>query len=133
MSPTFILQTRCCDNEITAFSLVIQVVQQIPFSLLQLQNLYRYYVDFHNETTQGTQSYSNSLLSSVEKEKSTVNCKKISHRYWHYHYEVLYAQPGSGFMENYGNKVGKMGGGCELQGLQHSQDYIYPDHFTLPS
>lgn len=80
MSPTIILQTFCCDSKTTAFSLVIQVVQQIPFSLLQLQNLYRYYVDFRNETAQGTQTYSISLLSSVEKAKSTVNCKKISHR-----------------------------------------------------
>jgi hypothetical protein len=80
MSPTFILQTCCCDNKTTAFSLVIQVVQQIPFSLLQLQNLYRYSVDFHSETAQRTQTYCNSLLSSVEKEKSTVNCKKISRR-----------------------------------------------------
>jgi hypothetical protein len=39
-------------------------------------------------------------------------------------------------MKNYGNKIGKMGDGCELQGLQRSQDYVYPDpsdHFTLPS
>jgi hypothetical protein len=122
-------------SKTTAFSFVIQVVQQIPFSLLQLQYLNRYYVDFYNETTQGTQTYSNSLLRRVQEAKR-VNCKKISQRKWHYLYEVLYTQPGSGFMKNCGNKVGKMGDGCELQGLQHSQDYVYPDppdHFTLPS
>jgi hypothetical protein len=81
-------------------------------------------------------TYSSSLLSSIEEAKSKVNCKKISQRKLNYLYEVLYTQPGSGFMKNYGNKVGKMGDGCELQGLQHSQDYIYPDppdYFTLPS
>jgi hypothetical protein len=43
---------------------------------------------------------------------------------------------GSRFTNNYSKRIGKMGDGYESQGLQHSQDHMYPDpsgHFLLPA